>query len=84
MTASEQAHTNLILSLKYAKTLQKCPLNLAMCQQQSLNLDLGGCVNYQTANAAGLEIIEASFGDVSKSGIIGGGSHLGHESFRLT
>lgn len=82
MTASEQAHTNLILSLKYAKTLQKCPLNLAMCQQQSVNLDLGGCVNYQTANAA--EIIEASFGDVSKSGIIGGGSHLGHESFRLT
>jgi len=28
-------------------------------------------VNYQTANAAGLEIIEASFGDVSKTGIIG-------------
>lgn len=81
MTASEQAHTNLILSLKYAKTLQKCPLNLAMCQEQSVNLDLG---SYQTANAASLEIIVACFDDFSKSGLIGGGSHSGQESFRLT
>jgi len=70
MTASEQAHTNLILSLKNAKTLQKCPLNLAMCQQQPVNLDLEDCVNYQTANTAGQEIIEAHFDDVSKRSYI--------------
>lgn len=55
-----------------------------MCQQQPVNLDLGDCVNYQTANAAGQEIIEAPFDDVSKSSFIRGGSRSGHELFLPT
>lgn len=70
--------------VSFVKTLKKMPLEAGNVQVAVCKLGSWGCVNYQTANSAGQDVVEASFDDFNKSSLIGGGSYSGHELFQLT